>query len=64
MNSLSCGDASRTRPQGIRRLIDRQIVLANSFAKWIGASKEFELAVAATLPIVTFRLSVTVLSGS
>ncbi len=37
-------------------LIDRQLNLAASFAKWIQASTDFELAVPQTLPIVTFRL--------
>ena len=37
-------------------LIDRQLKLAASFARWIKASNDFELAVPQTLPIVTFRL--------
>jgi aromatic-L-amino-acid decarboxylase len=37
-------------------LIDRQLKLAASFANWIAASNDFELAVPQTLPIVTFRI--------
>jgi len=57
MNSLKLWLTLRVHGRkAYEELIDRQIVLANSFAKWIGASKEFELAVPPTLPIVTFRL--------
>jgi glutamate/tyrosine decarboxylase-like PLP-dependent enzyme len=42
--------------QAYEELIDRQLRLARSFAGWIKASSEFELAAPQVLPIVTFRL--------
>lgn len=42
--------------QAYEELIDRQLQLARSFAEWVEASEDFELAAPQVLPIVTFRL--------
>jgi aromatic-L-amino-acid decarboxylase len=57
MNSLKLWLTLRVHGRkGYEELIDRQLILAKSFAEWIKASEDFELAVPQTLPIVTFRL--------
>ena len=57
MNSLKLWLTLRVHGrQAYEELIDRQLRLAKSFADWVTASDDFELAVAPTLPIVTFRL--------
>jgi len=57
MNSLKLWLTLRVHGrQAYEGLIDRQLKLSKSFAGWVKASKDFELAVAPTLPIVTFRL--------
>ena len=57
MNSLKLWLTLRVHGrQAYEELIDRQLRLARSFADWVQASEDFELAVAPTLPIVTFRL--------
>ncbi len=57
MNSLKLWLTLRVHGRkAYEELIDRQVTLAGSFAQWIRASKQFELAVPQTLPIVTFRL--------
>jgi glutamate/tyrosine decarboxylase-like PLP-dependent enzyme len=58
MNSLKLWLTLRVHGRkGYEDLIDRQIKLAKGFARWVEASKEFELAAPQTLPIVTFRLN-------
>ena len=42
--------------QAYEELIDRQLQLARSFAEWVEASEDFELAAPQVLPIMTFRL--------
>jgi len=57
MNSLKLWLTLRVHGrQAYEELIDRQLKLSKSFASWVKASEDFELAVAPTLPIVTFRL--------
>jgi aromatic-L-amino-acid/L-tryptophan decarboxylase len=57
MNSLKLWLTLRVHGrQAYEELIDRQLKLSKSFAGWVKASEDFELAVAPTLPIVTFRL--------
>ena len=57
MNSLKLWLTLRVHGrQAYEELIDRQLRLAKSFADWVKASDDFELAVAPTLPIVTFQL--------
>ena len=57
MNSLKLWLTLRVHGrQAYEDLIDRQLGLAKSFAEWVTASEDFELAVAPMLPIVTFRL--------
>ena len=57
MNSLKLWLTLRVHGrQAYEELIDRQLRLARSFADWVLASENFELAVVPTLPIVTFRL--------
>ena len=57
MNSLKLWLTLRVHGrQAYEDLIDRQLRLAKSFADWVTASDDFELAVAPMLPIVTFRL--------
>jgi glutamate/tyrosine decarboxylase-like PLP-dependent enzyme len=57
MNSLKLWLTLRVHGrQAYEELIDRQLRLAKSFADWVTASDDFELAVAPTLPIVTFQL--------
>lgn len=57
MNSLKLWLTLRVHGrQAYEELIDRQLRLAHSFAEWVTASEDFELAVPPTLPIVTFRL--------
>jgi glutamate/tyrosine decarboxylase-like PLP-dependent enzyme len=57
MNSLKLWLTLRVHGRkGYEDLIDRQMKLANGFARWVEASEYFELAVPQTLPIVTFRL--------
>jgi glutamate/tyrosine decarboxylase-like PLP-dependent enzyme len=58
MNSLKLWLTLRVHGRkGYEDLIDRQMKLANGFARWVEASEEFELAAPQTLPIVTFRLN-------
>jgi len=57
MNSLKLWLTLRVHGRkGYEELIDHQLKLARSFAKWIETSDEFDLAVPPTLPIITFRL--------
>jgi glutamate/tyrosine decarboxylase-like PLP-dependent enzyme len=57
MNSLKLWLTLRVHGrQAYEELIDRQLGLSKSFADWVAGSEDFELAVAPTLPIVTFRL--------
>src|SRR6476661_465508 len=57
MNSLKLWLTLRVHGrQAYEELIDRQLQLAKSFADWVTVSDDFELAVAPTLPIVTFQL--------
>ena len=57
MNSLKLWLTLRVHGrQAYEELIDRQLRLAKNFADWVAASDDFELAVAPTLPIVTFQL--------
>jgi len=57
MNSLKLWLTLRVHGrQAYEEHIDRQIKLADSFAKWLETSPHFELAVARKLPIVAFRL--------
>ena len=57
MNSLKLWLTLRVHGRkGYEELIDQQLKLASSFAKWVETSDEFELAVPPTLPIITFRL--------
>jgi aromatic-L-amino-acid decarboxylase len=57
MNSLKLWLTLRVHGrQAYEELIDRQLKLSKSFAGWVKTSEDFELAVAPTLPIVTFRL--------
>ncbi len=57
MNSLKLWLTLRVHGrQAYEELIDRQVQLARSFAEWVKASEDFELAVVPMLPIVTFRL--------
>ncbi len=57
MNSLKLWLTLRVHGRkAYEELIDRQLVLARSFADWLSASAEFELAMQPTLPIVNFRL--------
>jgi aromatic-L-amino-acid decarboxylase len=57
MNSLKLWLTLRVHGrQGYEELIDRQMKLGGSFAAWVQASEDFELAAPHPLPIVTFRL--------
>jgi glutamate/tyrosine decarboxylase-like PLP-dependent enzyme len=57
MNSLKLWLTLRVHGrQGYEELIDRQLQLSKSFADWVRASEDFELAVPPMLPIITFRL--------
>lgn len=57
MNSLKLWLTLRVHGrQAYEELIDRQLKLSKSFAEWVKASADFELAVPAQLPIITFRL--------
>jgi len=57
MNSLKLWLTLRVHGrQAYEELIDRQLKLSKSFADWVKASDDFELAVPPMLPIVTFRL--------
>jgi len=57
MNSLKLWLTLRVHGrQAYEELIDRQLRLSKSFAGWVSASEDFELAMRPTLPIVTFRL--------
>jgi glutamate/tyrosine decarboxylase-like PLP-dependent enzyme len=57
MNSLKLWLTLRVHGRkSYEELIDRQLGLSKSFADWVTASEDFELAVSPTLPIVTFRL--------
>src|SRR5579862_262851 len=57
MNSLKLWLTLRVHGrQAYEELIDRQLRLSESFATWVSASEDFELAMRPTLPIVTFRL--------
>ena len=57
MNSLKLWLTLRVHGrQAYEELIDRQLKLSKSFAAWVKASEDFELAVPPMLPIVTFRL--------
>jgi aromatic-L-amino-acid/L-tryptophan decarboxylase len=57
MNSLKVWLTLRVHGrQAYEELIDRQLKLSRSFAGWVRASEDFELAVPPMLPIVTFRL--------
>jgi aromatic-L-amino-acid/L-tryptophan decarboxylase len=57
MNSLKVWLTLRVHGRrGYEELIHRQLDLSNSFARWITASEDFELAVPPMLPIITFRL--------
>ena len=57
MNSLKLWLTLRVHGrEGYEELIDQQLKLASSFAKWVETSDEFELAIPPTLPIITFRL--------
>jgi aromatic-L-amino-acid decarboxylase len=57
MNSLKLWLTLRVHGrQADEELIDRQLTLSKSFAGWVKASEEFEVAVPPMLPIVTFRL--------
>ena len=57
MNSLKLWLTLRVHGrQAYEELIDRQLKLSKSFADWVRGSADFELAVPATLPIITFRL--------
>lgn len=56
MNSLKLWLTLRVHGrQAYEELIDRQLKLAASFARWVQGSQHFELVVDPTLPIVTFR---------
>ncbi len=57
MNSLKLWLTLRVHGRkAYAELIDRQLDLARKFSAWVEASKEFELEVSPTLPIVNFRL--------
>jgi len=57
MNSLKLWLTLRVHGrQAYEELIDRQLCLARSFADWVEASEEFELAAPQVLPIINFRL--------
>lgn len=57
MNSLKLWLTLRVHGrQAYEELIDRQLTLSKSFAEWVTASEDFELAVPTMLPIITFRL--------
>jgi glutamate/tyrosine decarboxylase-like PLP-dependent enzyme len=57
MNSLKLWLTLRVHGRrAYEELIDRHLKLARSFADWVRASREFELAAPTTLPIVAFRL--------
>jgi glutamate/tyrosine decarboxylase-like PLP-dependent enzyme len=57
MNSLKLWLTLRVHGrQAYEELIDRQLRLSKSFAGWVSASEDFELAMRPTLPIVTFQL--------
>jgi len=63
MNSLKLWLTLRVHGRkAYEELIDSQLKLAMSFANWVQASEEFELAAPNTLPIVTFRLKAPGLS--
>ncbi len=64
MNSLKLWLTLRVHGrQAYEELIDHQLKLAGSFASWVDASNDFELAVQPTLPIVTFRVKRSGLSS-
>jgi glutamate/tyrosine decarboxylase-like PLP-dependent enzyme len=57
MNSLKLWLTLRVHGRkAYEELIDRQLELSHSFAAWVKASNDFDVAVPLTLPIVTFRL--------
>jgi len=57
MNSLKLWLTLRVHGrQAYEELIDRQLRLARSFADWVEASEEFDLAAPQVLPIINFRL--------
>jgi glutamate/tyrosine decarboxylase-like PLP-dependent enzyme len=57
MNSLKLWLTLRVHGRhAYEELIDRQLKLSQSFATWVSASEDFELAVRPTLPIVAFQL--------
>src|SRR5262249_50150513 len=64
MNSLKLWLTLRVHGRrAYQELIDNQMKLAGSFADWVRASEDFELAVPPTLPIVTFQLKSPGTSG-
>lgn len=64
MNSLKLWLTLRVHGrQAYEELIDRQLRLSKSFADWVKASADFELAVPPILPIVTFRLKAGALNA-
>jgi aromatic-L-amino-acid decarboxylase len=64
MNSLKLWLTLRVHGRrAYEELIDHQLKLARSFARWVEASNNFEVAVQPTLPIVTFRVKPAGLSS-
>ena len=60
MNSLKLWLTLRVHGrEAYQELIDRQIKLAQTFAEWVAASEDFELAAPQVLPIVNFRVRAT-----
>jgi glutamate/tyrosine decarboxylase-like PLP-dependent enzyme len=49
--------------QAYQELIDRQMNLAQGFAKWVASSAEFELAAPQVLPILNLRLRASEMAG-
>jgi aromatic-L-amino-acid decarboxylase len=60
MNSLKLWLTLRVHGRrAYERLIDRQMRLAQSFARWVASSEYFELAAPQVLPILNLRLRAT-----